>query len=89
MVDALEWVDREIVTPAGPFGVPEHVGLSAAITGLGVATKADKASTIAGELSNSSRLLYRYRNGPESATRLGRKAAEAEEAGFPHGVSVR
>jgi hypothetical protein len=88
MADTLDWIDREIATPARPFGLPEHVGLSAALSALRVATKVDKASTIAGELDDSSRLLYRYRNGPETATRLGRKAAEAEKAGFPHGVSV-
>src|SRR5262249_53559056 len=32
--------------------------------------------------------LYRYRNGPETATRLGRQAADAEANGFPHGVST-
>jgi hypothetical protein len=32
--------------------------------------------------------LYRAAKGAESAARLGKQAAEAEAAGFPHGISV-
>ena len=39
-------------------------------------------------LGRGARLLYRFRNGPESAGRLGRKAAEAESAIGIHGVST-
>lgn len=41
-----------------------------------------------GTAGDAEMLLYRYRNGPETATRLGKKAAEAEAAGLPHGVST-
>ena len=58
------------------------------VMGLKDADHAAGAASLVARGAEGDKLLYRARNGPESATRLGNKAAEAEAAGFPHGVSV-
>src|SRR5262249_8219379 len=69
------------------IGVAFDIGVQLFLAVVLAPVVAESASS-AGGAGEGGQILYRYRNGPETATRLGRQAAEAEANGFPHGVST-
>jgi RHS repeat-associated protein len=74
--------------PADQRALGAIIGGATATVAVAVAGGAGGAGSKANSVAGGGQLLYRYRNGAESAARLAKRAADAEAKIGVHGVSV-